>query len=54
MIYTFQEINGTRRYLMFAKDKDEAFSEMKQRFGSDHKYSMVAYTEVENFAMFIK
>lgn len=53
MMYTFQKINSTQRYFMYAKNKEDAFTEMKLRFGSDHRYSMVAHCEVERFAMFV-
>jgi len=53
MIFTFQEINSIRKYLLYADDKEEAFKEMNKRFGSNHNYSMVAYCEVKDFSRFI-
>lgn len=54
MIFTFQEHNSVKRYLMFAENKKQAFKEIQERMGPNAKYfSLVAYTPVEKFAMFI-
>ena len=53
MIYTFQKINSTKRYFMYAKNKESAFTEMNVRFGSGHEFSLIAYCEAEYFALFV-
>lgn len=53
MIFTFQQINSTRRVLLYALNKDDAFAEMLLRYGIEEgsQYSLVAYVEVEKFSL---
>ena len=55
MIFTFQLINSSSmKYIMYAKDKEDAFKVMKERFGNNaNNYSLVAYCSTERFSMFI-
>ena len=52
-IYTFQETNGIRKFLLYAEDKEAAFKEVRKRFGTYNRYVLVAYTDVQNFSRFI-
>lgn len=51
MIFTFQQINSTKRVLLYALDKEEAFSEMIRRYGTEtaSEYSLIAFMEAKNF-----
>lgn len=51
MIFTFQQINSTKRILLYALDKEKAFAEMRWRYGAetDSEYSLIAFVEAKNF-----
>mgnify|MGYP001234656900 CR=1 FL=1 len=53
MIYTFQKINSGVRVLLYALNKDDAFAEMRLRYGAEtaSEYSLIAYTEAEKFSL---
>lgn len=53
MIFTFQKHNSTKKYLLFANDKDSAFNEIKKRLSDSENWSLIAYTSADKFSMFI-
>lgn len=54
MIFTFLEINKSKKVIFFAKDKEEAFIEMKVRYGKEAiNYSLISYVDVKDFNLIL-
>lgn len=53
MIFTFQQMNSTKRVLLYALNKEKAFAEMRFRYGAEtaSNYSLIAFVEAENFSL---
>ncbi len=50
MIYTFKIINGVEKRIFFANSKEEAFTELRSRFGDNaENYSLISFVKAEDF-----
>jgi len=54
MIYTFIKKKSGEQFMLYAKNKNEAFNKMNEEFGSSsNTWVLIGYCEVESFKMFI-